>query len=288
MFGEFDERLCLSVAAVALYLSGAPRTTTLPWGRWGNVERALRIDLPRVSDISPCLRDHGLTEEASAMEERGLLAWADLQIRQQRTLSIADEDYPRRWRLTSAPFPAMWRRGRIQSDPGTAIILGESSQGRSIKAARACVFATENPILVGDCPLLGQIFSPDTDSVIQITASGLDVHCSRQPCLSPAPPLQGPCARFAAIRDHLILSAAERVLVFGASFRVGEAWNSAIGALRMRELPVYVFDDGSQASRALTALGALPFRDIAMKKAPASVLNALPLNRASAFAPLLP
>lgn len=66
----------------------------------------------------------------------------------------------------------------------------------------------------------------------------------------------------AMMRNSYIHQMGEKTVVVQAAFGKGGTWHGAVENLRRRWSPLYVYDDGSDAARALVQQGAVPIGDV--------------------------
>lgn len=106
------------VALVALYLRGAPRRSLVPVARWPLAAAALRRASGNGCPTAKALADAGLWDEAIALEEPGLMRWAEHAVERGLCLSVLCDLYPQRWLqvLGSKAPPAVWVEGEVCRD----------------------------------------------------------------------------------------------------------------------------------------------------------------------------
>lgn len=249
----------------ALYLRGAPRPFALKRSGWPAIVRALRESACPLDDASAVLRGAGFWAEALALDQPGLLDWADRCWRRGQVLTAEDEAYP--WR--SGGQPAFWKRGDVPRKPCTAIVgsrhLDRADQAFATASAKESVrlgFAVISGGAAGaDTAALTAAGSPNT---IALLPYGLDLQTRRKSgcLLSLCAPDEEFSTATAMERNALIYSAGEAAIVVRARFKQGGTWHGAVDALRLKRTRILVQEDAESAAHcALVALGAIPFKE---------------------------
>lgn len=179
-------------------------------------------------------------------------------------------EYPRRLldRLGSIAPPAFWWNGASIPRLPTLTIVGS----RAIDEATSCwcrdaaLEATGSGLVVvsGGAPGCDRaaIDAVGRENGLEIWPCGIDMAWTSfsGPVLSLAHPNE-PFSRANAMeRNALLYSVSVHALVGAVQFKVGGTWHGATEALRKRLCRVIVREDGSKASAALLALGAIPLR----------------------------
>lgn len=228
------------------------------------MDRCLRCTTREPGEASRALASDGLWMEAAALNEVGALVQAEKLVERGLVLTPCDDAYPRRWLtiLGSSAPPALWRHGPVPPGPYITIVGSRHISGLTRKFAKQTVlFAAEKGYAIASGAAAGvdraAASASPPDRLLQILPYGLEQGCGLRGCLlSLARPSELFSAPLAMERNALLYALSERTLVVEARFRVGGSWVGATAALRRRLTQVLVRSDGSQASRALVALGA--------------------------------
>lgn len=267
-------RIAISTCLAGLYLRGKPGLGLSAKRRWPRIYRALAAaNGLSLGDLSACLSDAGLWEEASALDDPGVLGWALEQVMADRVLTAADEGYPCDWlrSLGSAAPCALWRRGVVSGAPRIAVVGSRSVTWGGASFARDCAreamrlgatvvsggaegvdsIARDNALVAGEAA-----------RVIEILPHGLMGADAGAACqLSVCEPWARFTAGQAMERNALIYASSSVAVVVEPRYREGGTWHGAVDALRRRLCRVLVWDDGSPGADALIALGGVGVRD---------------------------
>lgn len=137
-----DARLRQDHAAVlaALYLRGAPRGLLPRPTGFREVLRALASACCALEAAENCLRAAGMREEAAALAEPGLLAWAERLVHRGGVLTACCEGYPAVWRrrLGGRAPAALWMRGAVPQASFVVIVGCRSPSNTAWEFARSC------------------------------------------------------------------------------------------------------------------------------------------------------
>jgi predicted Rossmann fold nucleotide-binding protein DprA/Smf involved in DNA uptake len=230
------------------------------------VLRSLRVDAPSLGRAAECLRARGHWAEALALEEAGLLGWAEGRVAAGEVLTAECEAYPARWLDVlgvSAP-PALWRRGQVPPGPFLSVV-GSREIGREVRAFCSAVAAEaarlDYSVVSGGaagCDRAAARGCP-AGRLLEVLPCGLRLRGDSAGCqLSVCGPDEEFSTGTAMERNALIYGASEFTVVGQARFREGGTWTGAVDARRRGLTRLIVRDSGDQASRALFALGAIP------------------------------
>jgi predicted Rossmann fold nucleotide-binding protein DprA/Smf involved in DNA uptake len=253
----------VSVVLAALYLRGLGRPSGLRRSAWPAVEGALRRRACRLDSAADALRADGLWAEAAALDQDGLIARAHELVRSGQCLTAADAAYPRSWH-SFAP-PAVWLIGALPSGP----LLGVVGSRRICSEASA--FAADvarEGVRLGMSLVTGGAVGADMAAAgavpgasLLVLPHGLGSYKGTLAAVSACAPGDLFSTAHAMERNALIYAASGATVVAHARFREGGTWHGATDALRRRLCPLIARDDGTQAARALFALGATPLQD---------------------------
>lgn len=256
----------LQAVLAALYAPGAPHGTALIRRRWPRVSREVRAHASTLESCPQVLSNAGLWLEARILEDTALLSWAMEKVRRAEVLTSACDRYPARWLATleeSAP-PALWLQGSMPASPFFTIVGARSISNATASFVAECAASTASD---GYCVASGGAAGTDraategaAGNALQILPFGLHELSPAGGCTSLSlRPQNEPFDTSAAMeRNGLLYALSSHTLVIEPKFKQGGTWHGAIDALRRRLCTVLVPDDGSQASRALIALGAVP------------------------------
>lgn len=264
------EKLAVSTALAGLYLRGRPGAGSLPRSNWPRVYDVLTRDRVSLSNVSDVLRDAGFWQEASALEDDGILNWALEQVGEGRVITASDENYPARWLMVlgSGAPPAIWVRGQLGAWRGLSIVGSRELDADAAEFARAC-----GAVAVGMGCAVASGAAPGADQaaaqgarecgeaarVVELLPRGILSAADDSISLSVVEPWADFSAAAAMERNALIYAFSPFAVVVQARLREGGTWHGATDALRRRLCTVLVRDDGSAASAALAALGGVLF-----------------------------
>jgi predicted Rossmann fold nucleotide-binding protein DprA/Smf involved in DNA uptake len=225
-----------------------------------------------LSNAGEVLRDAGFWQEASAIEDDGIINWALEQVGERRAMTVNDEAYPARWltALGSGAPPALWIRGGMGAWGGLSIVGSRILDEGAAEFARSCGAAAVGlglAVVSGGAPgadseaAQGALACGEAARVVEILPRGI-LGASDHGAVSLA--VGEPWADFSSAlameRNALIYAFSPFAVVVQARYKEGGTWHGAADALRRRLCTVLVRDDGSDAARALAALGGVMFR----------------------------
>lgn len=241
----------------------------LPRRRVDAVIRALRQRAATLDRAARILRESDLWPESLVLETPGVLSWAEKKVARGVVLTIVDDAYPTRWlgALGSSAPPALWRSGSLPAGESLTIV---GSREAPHAAREFCFAAARHAASAGKVVWSGGAEGCDhaaeigaNEHFVALLPYGLRRAARSCGCrLSLCAPSEEFTPGAAMQRNSLLYAASTITLVGHARLREGASWHSAIDALR-RHRRVAVFDDDSEAARALAALGAFPVRTIA-------------------------
>lgn len=260
--------------------------------RWPRVEDVLRRESPTLDRVGAALRRNGLWDEAAVLDEPGRLSLGCAVVQQGLCKTVFSADYPAGWRrsLGAGAPPAVWSVGvgaagvpaENRLEGVTAVVGGRTVSGRHLDWATAVGRAVAES---GQRLVSGRAVGVDQRGMsgfaaaggsggLEILPHGLGRVMGGEPfirreeeCNEDSPELlsvagwgDGFSTASAMERNALIYALADRAVVIGPRWRQGGTWHGAVDALRRRLCRVYVAMDGSDAVRALVALGAIGLR----------------------------
>jgi len=269
----------------ALYLRGAPRPFDVKRAGWVDVERALRLRAPCISEASSVLRDGGLWAEATALETPGLVEWSCSLFEKggghgtAQVLTAADPAYPIRWleRLGRSSPPALWMEGEMPCC-GMVAIVGSRSVSRAVLrfasdcgtaaaaagyavvsgGAKGCDSAAVRNASQGVVEVLPFGLNSVPARVRRAATAGRQGHFCR---LSVCAPGEEFTTASAMERNALIYAMSEAAVIVHARFKQGGTWHGSVDAHRRKLTRLVVREDPtSPAHRALVGLGALTLK----------------------------
>jgi predicted Rossmann fold nucleotide-binding protein DprA/Smf involved in DNA uptake len=217
------------------------------------------------------LRAAGLWEEAITLESTDLLEEAFKLVSTAAVLTAVDTAYPARWigRLGESAPPALWVQGVISQIPLIGIVgsrqIDQAVFRFATEIGKEAVQLNYGVVSGGaaGCDSAGAAGAVSADgSVIEILPHGIEHFTHQNRCgLSVCAPHEVFSTASAMERNTLIYAAAEATVVAQARFKSGGTWIGAVEATRKHICPLIVRDDGSPASKALIALGAVPINE---------------------------
>jgi predicted Rossmann fold nucleotide-binding protein DprA/Smf involved in DNA uptake len=270
----------------ALYLPGSPHGLHLDRRRWFAVLGALRSLGASLSEAQVLLKSKGFFTESAALESRGVLAWAEVQVAAGRVFTCFDPSYPERWLAVlgdQAP-PAAWRSagdGQLSASLNKSIgIVGS----RRIEPAvhRFCAEVAREAGDLGYRVVSGGAMGCDRAALdaaaraegksLLLLPYGLDLFEGEIPTGQTVVSLSDLSEPFstgrAMERNALIYAAGSACVVGQVGFRAGGTWHGAVGALRRGLTRILVRKCGAgemveaiRGARALVALGASYLED---------------------------
>ncbi|ARU39643.1 hypothetical protein CCB80_00170 [Armatimonadetes bacterium Uphvl-Ar1] len=197
--------------------------------------------------VSGFLREAGLWEEASLMDEPGRLAWAEALVRCGRVLTVFDCAYPTGWLegLGSLAPPAVWCEGAVGGDRVGVVGSRELPVdcGEWAEALGGWLVSHGRGVVTGGAwgadrrAGQGAFDWGGEEAVVHVLPCGLESgemsHRGLNGCLVS---IFDPRARFsgaqAMVRNRLIYAWSQRTIVVHSRRGVGGTWNGATDALR--------------------------------------------------------
>ncbi len=267
-------RLAISAALAGLYLRGRPGAGPSQRRRWPRVYEAISTHAAiGLGDLSAVLSEAGLWEEASCLDDPGVLGWALEQVMAGRVLTVADENYPLAWldRFGSAAPCVVWRRGEMPGAVPTAIVGSRQVSQAGADFAGACareIMRLGATVVSGGAEGVDSIAraealeAGEAARVVEILPHGLMGASDTDFCqLSVCEPWARFTSGQAMERNALIYASSVCAVVVEPRHREGGTWHGAADALRRRLCRVLVLDDESVGARALIALGGEAIRE---------------------------
>lgn len=261
------EWLGATCALAALYLRGAPRSSSPTRRAWPRVVDTLRRHGPGLDQVAEVLAQAGHWHEAALLGDKHLLAWAVDRVMADEVGTVLDEGYPVGWCRTlgtGAP-PAVWRAGAWPTD--LVGVVGsrqlQADEHAWAQAIGAGVARLGRGLVTGGAPGADRVA---LDAFL--SAGGQGRALVLLPCgwgTWEIPPgvctvaLEAPGRPFSTAaameRNALIYAAAGHTVVVAARTGVGGTWAGATDALRRRLGVLGVRGQGPTAA-ALMHLGA--------------------------------
>lgn len=261
------EWLGATCALAALYLRGAPRSSSPARRAWPRVLATLREHAPGLGQLADVLARAGHWHEAALLGDKNLLDWAVARVMAQEVGTVLDDDYPVGWCRalgTGAP-PAVWRAGPWPGDlvgvVGSRQLLADERAWA--QAVGAGVARMGRGLVTGGAPGADRVA---LDAFLQAGGDGralVLLPCGwgswDVPAGVCAVAVEAPGRLFSTAaameRNALIYAAAGHTLVVAARTGVGGTWAGATDALR-RRLGVLGVRGQGPAAAALMHLGA--------------------------------
>jgi predicted Rossmann fold nucleotide-binding protein DprA/Smf involved in DNA uptake len=241
--------------------------------KWPRVVSCLRTSDTAFGEFAQVLRSAGFWEEAVALELEGLRDEASRLIESGRVLTAVDDGYPARWinRLGDGAPPALWRQGSPASAPLIGVVgsrhISPEVRDFALEIGREAVRLGYGVVSGGaaGCDNAGASGAVSSGGfALEVLPNGIDQYKRRDRCgLSVCAPDEIFSTAAAMERNALIYAASELTVVVQAQFKSGGTWIGAVEATRKRICPLVVRDDGSQAARAVIALGGSPIQSAA-------------------------
>lgn len=260
-----------SAAMAGLYLRGLPRPFEVPRRNWPRVLQCLRENPCQAQDVPRVLASSGFAAEAGVLGS--IWARAEETVLISSCLTYASPDYPIRLfeRLGASAPPAFWWNGKPLPQWPPITVVGSRAIDWATRdwcgdVARAAL-AMGCSIVSGGAPGCDRaaMSAAGANSGLEIWPCGIGTGWSRfdGPVLALASPLEPFSSGNAMERNALVYALSPFAVICAARFREGGTWHGAVGAHRRRLCRLVVRDDGTRASAALTALGAIPLREAA-------------------------
>lgn len=261
-----------SLVLSALFLRGSPYGEALSWAGWHKPMRILERHPGSFEKYIAELRREGMWQEAARLDRPGLCSWAERIVASKRVLTAIDDRYPQRWLkvLGGKAPPAIWVGGDFPQGEFVGIAGSRHPTTASLRLARefaAHVATTGKGLVSGGAQGVDRTAARAafraSAPVVELLPHGISLApaASKRGCvLSCAAPTE-PFSTLAAMeRNTLLYAFSEKTLAIQPKFKEGGTWHGAASALRRRLCTVLVNEDGTEATQALIALGALPWR----------------------------
>lgn len=256
-----------------LYLPGGQRPAEPLRRHWPQVESIMREGAGSRHAVQSALRGAGFWLEASLLDQPALVAWASRAVQAGSALTSLDFVYPAAWLAWGGRVPPVfWRSGTSEWRGEWVAVVGSREPGLAAQHFAGAV--AQELCSLGFGVASGGALGCDAtarESALAVGAPLLELWPSgvlARPCpdgalvLSARPPWE-PFSRAAAMERNALLYMLGAGVVAHARYKEGGAWAGASDALRRRLGRVIVHSDGSIASRALVALGAVPLHSAA-------------------------
>ncbi len=254
----------IAAALVALYLPEGGPASALPRRRWPAVVAALRR-YPALSPSEALIQAH-LEQEAVFLNESRLDRAHELLL-SGCALTAECGGYPLRWLevLGAGAPPVIWKRGQLPIGKGCMSIVGSREVSPAVyRFCRSCGVRAAQArwiVITGGAEGCDRaaIAGAGAQSVVLLPC-GLGARRTQAGCeLSLSPWQSGFSAAAAMQRNALIYAASAFSIVGAVRFKEGGTWHGAIGCLRSKSSPIFVYKDqpdGGIGARSLAALGA--------------------------------
>ena len=175
-----------------------------------------------------------LREQLGARCPAALFCRGDLRLLQRPCISVVGS---RHLAQPGAQFAA--QAGRLAAREGFTLCSGDA-MGADRTAQEACL-SNGGSVLI--FPATELVYCPVRENVLYAAEGGFELGFSAQRALG---------------RNRFIHAMGEKTLVAQTSFGKGGTWNGSLDNLQHEYSPLFVFDDGSEGTRALCARGATP------------------------------
>ena len=175
-----------------------------------------------------------LREQLGARCPAALFCRGDLRLLQRPCISVVGS---RHLASPGAQFAA--QAGRLAAREGFTLCSGDA-MGADRTAQEACL-SNGGSVLI--FPATELVYCPVRENVLYAAEGGFELGFSAQRALG---------------RNRFIHAMGEKTLVAQTSFGKGGTWNGSLDNLQHEYSPLFVFDDGSEGTRALCARGATP------------------------------
>ena len=175
-----------------------------------------------------------LREQLGARCPAALFCRGDLRLLQRPCISVVGS------RLLASPgaqFAA--QAGRLAAKEGFTLCSGDA-MGADRTAQEACLRGGGSVLIF---PATELVYCPIRKNTLYVAEGGFELGFSAQRALG---------------RNRFIHAMGEKTLVAQTSFGKGGTWNGSLDNLQHEYSPLFVFDDGSEGTRALCARGATP------------------------------
>ena len=175
-----------------------------------------------------------LREQLGARCPAALFCRGDLRLLQRPCISVVGS---RHLAQPGAQFAA--QAGCLAAKEGFTLCSGDA-MGADRTAQEACL-SNGGSVLI--FPATELVYCPVRENVLYAAEGGFELGFSAQRALG---------------RNRFIHAMGEKTLVAQTSFGKGGTWNGSLDNLQHEYSPLFVFDDGSEGTRALCARGATP------------------------------
>lgn len=175
-----------------------------------------------------------LREQLGARCPAALFCRGDLELLQSVCVSVVGS---RHLASPGAQFAA--QAGRLAAKEGFTLCSGDA-MGADRTAQEACLQGGGSVLIF---PATELVYCPIRKNTLYVAEGGFELGFSAQRALG---------------RNRFIHAMGEKTLVAQTSFGKGGTWNGSLDNLQHEYSPLFVFDDGSEGSRALCARGATP------------------------------
>ena len=175
-----------------------------------------------------------LREQLGARCPAALFCRGDLRLLQRPCISVVGS---RHLAQPGAQFAA--QAGRLAAKEGFTLCSGDA-MGADRTAQEACLRGGGSVLIF---PATELVYCPARENVLYAAEGGFELGFSAQRALG---------------RNRFIHAMGEKTLVAQTSFGKGGTWNGSLDNLQHEYSPLFVFDDGSEGTRALCARGATP------------------------------
>ena len=175
-----------------------------------------------------------LREQLGARCPAALFCRGDLRLLQRPCISVVGS---RHLASPGAQFAA--QAGRLAAKEGFTLCSGDA-MGADRTAQEACLRGGGSVLIF---PATELVYCPIRKNTLYVAEGGFELGFSAQRALG---------------RNRFIHAMGEKTLVAQTSFGKGGTWNGSLDNLQHEYSPLFVFDDGSEGTRALCARGATP------------------------------
>lgn len=175
-----------------------------------------------------------LREQLGARCPAALFCRGDLELLQSVCVSVVGS---RHLASPGAQFAA--QAGRLAAREGFTLCSGDA-MGADRTAQEACLRGGGSVLIF---PATELVYCPARENVLYAAEGGFELGFSAQRALG---------------RNRFIHAMGEKTLVAQTGFGKGGTWSGSLDNLQHEYSPLFVFDDGSEGTRALCARGATP------------------------------
>ena len=179
-----------------------------------------------------------LREQLGARCPAALFCRGDLRLLQRPCISVVGS---RHLASPGAQFAA--QAGRLAAREGFTLCSGDA-MGADRTAQEACLRGGGSVLIF---PATELVYCPARENVLYAAEGGFELGFSAQRALG---------------RNRFIHAMGEKTLVAQTSFGKGGTWNGSLDNLQHEYSPLFVFDDGSEGTRALCSRGATPVQSL--------------------------